>query len=149
VRAWLEQLGPGPADLAFAEGEAAEARGDLARAAEEYKRALAHEPAHADANAGLARVELAMRTGTVDEAALRARLEVSPNDVDTATAVADLEFARGELEAAVERLIGLVRVTEGEDRERVRLRLVELLDTLPIDDPRALKARRLLSAALY
>jgi putative thioredoxin len=149
VRAWLEQLGPTPADLAVAEARAAEERGDLTRAAEEYKRALGHEPANAEATAGLARVELATRTGSVDESGLRARLEKNPADVEAAEAMADLEFARGEVETAVDRLIAVIRVTSDDDRERARLRLIELLDTLPMDDPRALKARRALAAALY
>ena len=149
VRAWLEQLGPTPADLALEEARAAEERGDLARAAEEYKRALGHEPANAEASAGLARVELATRTESVDEAALRQRLEQNPADVEAAEAIADLEFARGEVETAVDRLISVIRATSDEDRERARLRLIELLDTLPVDDPRALKARRALAAALY
>ena len=149
VRSWLDQLGPTPGDLAVEEARAAEERGDLTAAAEGYKRALAHEPANADANAGLARVELALRTGSVDEAGLRAKLEQNPTDVDTAAAIADIEFARGEIEAAVDRLIAVIRATADEDRERARSRLVELLDTLPVDDPRALKARRALAAALY
>ncbi|HJT38294.1 MAG TPA: thioredoxin, partial [Actinomycetota bacterium] len=45
VRQFLEQLGPTPADLAVDEARALESRGELQRAAEEYKRALAHEPA--------------------------------------------------------------------------------------------------------
>jgi putative thioredoxin len=149
VRSWLTQLGPTQGDLAVEEARAAEERGDLEAAADAYKRALAHEPANAEANAGLARVELALRTGSVDEAGLRARLDADPMDVEAAEAVADLEFARGEVEAAVERLISVIRATSDEDRERARTRLVELLDTLPVDDPRALKARRALAAALY
>jgi len=149
VRSWLTQLGPTQGDLAVEEARAAEERGDLEAAADAFKRALAHEPANAEANAGLARVELALRTDSVDENDLRARLKANPTDVDAAAAVADLEFARGEVEAAVERLISVIRATSDEDRERARTRLVELLDTLPVDDPRALKARRALAAALY
>src|SRR5439155_17468038 len=55
VRTWLERLGPTPADLAAEEARAAEDRGDMKRAAEEYRIALSHEPARADAQAGLAR----------------------------------------------------------------------------------------------
>jgi putative thioredoxin len=149
VRAWLEQLGPTPADLAVAEARATEAAGDLKRAAEEYRRALAHEPARADATAGLARVELAMRTESVDEGALRARADENPSDVEAVTAIADLEFALGDVDRAVERLLSLIRATSGDDRERTRARLVELLETLPVDDPRALRARRELANALY
>ena len=149
VRQWLEQLGPTPADLAVEEASALEERGEIQRAAEEYKRALAHEPARADAAAGLARVELAMRTASVDEGELLARAEKDDSDLDAATALADLEFARGDVDAAIDRLLAVVRSTSGDDRERARARLVELLETLPVDDARASRARRELANALY
>jgi putative thioredoxin len=149
VQAWLEQLGPTPADLAAEEARALEERGELQRAAEEYRRALAHEPARTDAAAGLARVELAIRTASVDEDALRARAESDPTDLEATTALADLEFARGDVDAAIDRLLALIRATGGDAREQVRTRLVELLETLPVDDARALRARRELANALY
>ena len=149
VRTFLEQLGPSPADLAVEEARAAEDRGDLARAADEYKRALTHEPARADAHAGLARVELAQRTESVDENALRTRADADPSDAEAAEALADIEFARGDVDSAVNRLISLIRATDGEERDHARARLVELLETLPVDDSRALRARRELANALY
>ena len=149
VLAFLEQLGPTPADLAVEEARAAEDRGDLKRAADEYRIALSHEPARDDAHAGLARVDLAMRTESVDEDALRAKAEENPSDLDAVTALADLEFARGDVDQAVDRLLGLIRATSGDERDLVRARLVELLDTLPVDDARALRARRELANALY
>ena len=149
VRQFLEQLGPTPADLAVEEARAAEERGDLARAADEYKQALAHEPARADAHAGLARVELAQRTEAVDEGALRARANADPSDAEAVEALADLEFARGDVDRAVDRLIALIRGTDGDVRDHARARVVELLETLPVDDPRGLRARRELANALY
>src|SRR5688572_15465287 len=59
VRDWLTQLGPSAADLAYDEGVALEAGGQLDAAAEQYRRALAEAPAHAEATAALNRVELA------------------------------------------------------------------------------------------
>jgi putative thioredoxin len=149
VRQWLTQLGPTPADVAIEEARAAEERGDLAAAEEAYKRALAHEPARAEANAGLARVELAMRTRSADESTLRARIQADPGDVEAAAALADLEFARGEVDSAVDRLLAIIQQADVDARERARSRLVELLDTLAVDDPRALRARRELANALY
>ena len=107
---------------------------------------MAHGPGAA---AGLARVELALRTASVDENELRARGEKDPADVDAATALADLEFARGDVDAAIDRLLAVIRSTSDDDRERVRARLVELLETLPVDDARASRARRELANALY
>jgi putative thioredoxin len=142
VRAWLEQLGPTRGEQLVEQALAAEAH-EPERALDLYKAALAEEPANADARTGVARLELAMRAASADEDSLRAS-----NDPDSIIALADIEFARGEVETAVERLIDLVR-TGGDARERARARLVDLLDTLAPDDPRALKARRELAAALY
>lgn len=149
VRAWLGTLGPTPGEIAAAEGAEAEARGDLATAADAYRRALAHEPANGAARAGLARAELELRAASVDEAAIRARAERDTADVEAAAALADVEFASGEVDAACARLVEAVRRTAGDERERARARLVGLLDTLPPDDPRALRARRDLAAALF
>jgi thioredoxin-like negative regulator of GroEL len=46
-------------------------------------------------------------------------------------------------------LIDVVRGADKQHAERARVRLLELLETLPPDDPRALRARRSLSLALY
>ena len=149
VRRWLEQFGPSPADDAAAEGAEAEARGDTDAAAAAYRRALDLHPGHPEAKAGLARVELGERTSGADEDALRARLAAAPADVDAACALADLEFARGDVEGALGRLVELVRATAGDERDRARVRLLALLDTLPPGDRRAVEARRALSLVLF
>jgi putative thioredoxin len=149
VRAWLAQLGPSPADHSFEKGSELEERGRLEEAARAYRETLDLEPAHPAAKAGLARVELAVRVGSHDEGALRARLETDPTDVAAATALADVEFSSGRIDNALSRLVDLVRVTSGEERERARTHLLNLLDVLPVDDPRALSARRALSLALF
>ncbi|HEX2051822.1 MAG TPA: tetratricopeptide repeat protein [Actinomycetota bacterium] len=149
VRRWLEQFGPSPADEAAAEGAAAEERGDADAAATAYQRALDLHPGHPEATAGLARVELAARTSGADETDLRARVARDPSDVGAVCALADLEFARGDVETALTRLVDVVRATGGDDRERARVRLLALLDTLPPADARAVEARRALSLALF
>jgi putative thioredoxin len=149
VRAWLAQLGPSLGDLAVADGRAAEAAGDLPAAAEHYRRALAHEPAHAEARSALESAELTLRSTGLDEDALRGRLGEDPADLDAAVGLADLEAARGSLEAAFALLLDAVRSTAGDERERARTHLLKLLDTVPADDPRAMAARRSLSLALF
>ncbi|MFN2490863.1 MAG: thioredoxin [Actinomycetota bacterium] len=149
VRAWLDRLGPTPGDLAVEEGRAAEARGDLEAAAESYRRALLEEPAHAEARTALERVELTLRSGGLDEDGLRARLDADPGDVEAAIGLADLEAARGALEAAFNLLLDVVRATAGDERELARKHLLRLLDTIAPDDARAVAARRSLSLALF
>ena len=55
----------------------------------------------------------------------------------------------GQVEAAFDRLVAVVRRTSGEDRNQARVRLLELFETLGNTDPRVLKARRELMAALF
>jgi putative thioredoxin len=149
VRQWLTQLGPSPAEIAIEEAEEASKRGDRAGAIEAYRRALAHEPGNQTAKAGLARAELDQRTGDVDEQALRARLAADPADSEAVTGLSDIEFRRGDVEAATARLIELISELSGDQREAARLHLLELLDTLPPEDSRALEARRALASVLY
>jgi len=149
VRAWLEQLGPTPADLAVEEGEVAEARGDAAAAMEAYRRALTEQPGRAEAKAGLERLELQERLAAVDEAALDARAQADPADIQAVEGLADAAFARGDVDRAAELLIAAVRTGDPDVREQARAHLVRLLDTLAPDDERALRARRSLAAALF
>jgi putative thioredoxin len=149
VRAWLQQLGPSPAYIAVERGLAAERRGEPEDAQGAYEEALTEEPGNDDARRGLARVKLAQRTQAMNESELRRRVEVNPDDLDSVAALADLDTARGDVDTAAGRLIEVIRGGDAEAAERARLHLLELLDTLAADDPRALRARRALSLALY
>ena len=149
VRKWLEGLGPSEGELAIVAAEDAEAAGRLEEARDAYKQTLAAEPGLFAARSGLARVDLALRARDLDEVALGGRAEADPADVDAALGLADLDAAAGRHEKAFARLIETVRVTGGDDREKVRKHLVGLFDTLPADDPRSLSARRDLSMALF
>ena len=146
VRAWLAQLGPGPADIAYDEGAAFEAAGRLDEAAERYRQALAEAPAHADAAAALNRVELAQRAAGLDRSDLERR--AGAGDIDATLDLADLDAQAGDFDAAFGRLVDALRQTAGDDRERIRQRLVALLDVPPPDDPRVGAARRAMANAL-
>ncbi len=147
VRDWLAQLGPNPADIAYDEGTALEAAGQLDAAAERYRRALAEAPAHAEAGAALDRVELAQRAAGLDRSDLERRSEAG--DIDAILDLADFEAQAGEFDAAFGRLVDALRQTSGDDRERIRQRLVALLDVPPPDDPRVSAARRAMASALF
>ena len=149
VRAWLEKLGPSPAELAVERGAAAEQRGEPWDAQRAYEEALVEEPGNEEARRGLSRVKLAQRTEGIDEAALRRRLEAHEDGLDAVLGLSDLEAVRGDIEAAAKRLIDVIRSADKQKAERARIHLLELLETLPPDDPRVLKARRSLSMALY
>lgn len=101
------------------------------------------------ARAGLAQVGLLSRTRDFDLAAVRQAAATDPADVDAQLAVADVDVLGGQVEDAFARLVDTVRVTTGPERERVRVRLVELFDVVGSDDPRVAAARRALASALY
>ncbi|MDQ3982535.1 MAG: tetratricopeptide repeat protein, partial [Actinomycetota bacterium] len=140
VRKWLEGLGPSEGELAIVTAEELEKDGRLDEAREAYEQALTAEPGLFAARSGLARVSLARRARELDAAALSARADADPTDVDAALGVADLDAAAGRHEQAFARLIETIRQTSGDDREKVRKNLLELFDTLPANDPRSLSA---------
>ncbi|MCL2092452.1 MAG: tetratricopeptide repeat protein [Micrococcales bacterium] len=126
------------------------ARDDLDAAREAYDQALRENPRDGEARAGLAQVGLLARTKEVgDPSAARQAAADAPGDVAAQLVVADLDVAGGQVDDAFARLVGLVRVTAGDDRERVRVRLLDLFEVVGGDDPRVVAARRALAAALY
>jgi putative thioredoxin len=124
--------------------------GDLDGAAAGLEQHMRENPGDAEARAGLAPVALLRRLEGLDPAAtLAAATAAAPGDVDAQLPAADVELSTGQAAAAYARLIAVVRVTAGDDRERARERLVELFLLAAPDDADVLKARRDLSFALY
>ena len=63
--------------------------------------------------------------------------------------VADCDVLGGHVEDAFVRLIDVVRVTEGDERDTVREHLIELFSVVGAHDERVQKARRSLMSALF
>ena len=124
-------------------------RDDLAAAADAYAQALRENPRDGMARAGLAQVNLLVRTSGADLAAARAAAAADPRDVDAQLLVADLEVLGGNVDDAFTRLVDLVRVTAGDAREAARVRLIDLFEVVGSGDPRVGPARRALASALY
>lgn len=124
-------------------------RGDYATAIEEYKTAILQDPHDQMAVAGLAQVSLLDRLNgrTADE--IRAAAAAGPQDVQAQLAVADLDISGGHVDDAFGRLLDLVPTVFGEDREALRVRLVEYFELIGSEDPRVVAARRRLASALY
>ncbi|CCH78807.1 putative thioredoxin [Nostocoides japonicum T1-X7] len=123
--------------------------GDLEGAAAAYEQALAENPADAEAEAGLAQVALLRRTATLDLDAARAAAAADPTDIDAALDIADLDLLGGHVEDAFSRLVDLVRTTSGDDRDRVRARLLELFAVVGNHDERVRRGRTALMSALF
>ncbi|WP_084038192.1 tetratricopeptide repeat protein [Demequina sp. NBRC 110053] len=124
-------------------------REDYAAAIDAYDRALRENPKDAEARAGRAQVSLMERSRLADLDAVRRAAADHPDDVDAQLAVADLDVMGGQVEDAFGRLIDLVRRTFGDDRERIRTRLVELFEVVGPTDPRVAQARQSLASALF
>lgn len=124
-------------------------RDDLAAAAAAFEKAVAQDPSDSDAVAGLGQVRLMERTKDVDLQAARTAAADDPSDIGAALQVADLDVLGGHVEDAFTRLIDLVKVTAGEDRDRVREHLVGLFELVGPQDERVRKGRNALMSALF
>ena len=78
-----------------------------------------------------------------------ARADATPDDVDLQFAAADLALATNDIQGALDRLLRTVSRVSGDDRDRVRERLLEYFELLGTDDPRVGPARRQLTRALF
>ena len=136
------------ADPRYAAADEALERGDFAAAREEFDRLLQANPNDGEALAGKAQAGLFARAATLDPQATLAAANGS-DDLNSQLAAADVEMINGQAEAAFGRLIGLVKRLSGEERNEVRVRLLELFETLGNADERVLKARRDLMTALF
>ncbi|NYF97310.1 co-chaperone YbbN [Janibacter cremeus] len=124
-------------------------RDDLDAATAAYEKALAENPKDTDAELGLAQVALMKRTRGVDLQAARAAAAQDPKDIDAALVVADMDVLGGHVEDAFIRLIDLVRVTAGEERDRVKNHLLDLFAVVGNQDERVRKGRTTLMSALF
>jgi len=136
-------------DPRFAAADEAVDAGDYARARDEYDKLVQANPNDAEAVAGRAAVGLLARLDGVDGAAAIAAADADPADLDAQLLAADAEVMTGNPAAGFTRLIGQVRTRAGDERNTVRLRLLELFETQPPEDPALLKARRDLMSALF
>ncbi len=155
-RAGRPASGPGgygagapPVPAAYAEARAAMERGDLDAAARAFEKELAEAPGDQVAKTGLAQVNLIRRVSSYDQARARRDAARHPDDVEAQVRVADIDLASGRIDEALDRLLGVVRRTSGEDREKARAHLVGLFEILPPRDPHVARARSALSALLF
>ncbi|MFT4165086.1 MAG: tetratricopeptide repeat protein [Microlunatus sp.] len=141
-----EEAGPDPR---FADADAALERGDFAGAVAEFDKLLQANPADAEAKVGKAQAGLLARATALDAQVVMLAAASPTAPVAAHLDAADLELASGRVEEAFARLLGQVRARTGAERDQVRVRLLELFETLGNADPRVLKARRDLMTALF
>ena len=136
-------------DPAFAEAQEAMERGDLNAAAAAFEKVLAASPGDPMATMGLRQVELLRRVESYDQASARQDATDNPDDVEAQARVADIDLAMGRIDASFTRLLDVIRVTAGEERDKARKHLLGLFEIFPPRDARVTKARATLSSLLF
>ena len=148
--------GPAPVEPAEpeeteVEREAREAieRGDWAAAEAVYDHAIANSPADDDLKAARNQVRMLARMDGEDPAALLAAADAPGADLDAQLAGADAALALGDVNACLRRALEAVRAHTGEERERARVRVLELFEVIGATAPEVARARRQLATILY
>ncbi|WP_297735022.1 tetratricopeptide repeat protein [Mycobacterium sp.] len=122
--------------------------GDFDGAKESYQAILDANPASAEAKGAIRQIEFLTRA-TAQRPDAVAVADAAPADIEAALAAADVQILNQDVGAAFERLTALVRSTSGDDRTRVRTRLIELFELFDPADPEVVVGRRNLANALY
>lgn len=133
----------------FAKADAALEAGDFAAAVREFDALLKETPGDAEVIAGRAQSALLERSASFDPAAIVERANAHAEDLAAQLDAADLEIIGGRHAEAFERLLGLASQSGPEDRDTIRLRLLELFEVVGRAEPAVVKARRRLAAIIF
>jgi putative thioredoxin len=163
LRRWLDSLisatagklrGPSNSEeAAEVDPELAQARqhleaGDFSAAKQSYQAILDANPGSVEAKAAIRQIDFLTRA-TAQRPDAVAVADAAPGDIEAALAAADVQILNQHVSGAFERLITLVRSTSGDERTRVRTRLIELFELFEPADPEVVAGRRNLANALY
>ena len=122
--------------------------GDFVAAAAAYQAILDGDPGHAEAKGALRQIAFLQRAAAHPPAVVE-NADAAPDDIDAAFAAADVQVISQDPSGAFDRLIALIKRTAGDDRTRVRTRLIELFELFDPADPDVIAGRRKLANALY
>ncbi|MFW0872939.1 co-chaperone YbbN [Rhodococcoides corynebacterioides] len=139
---------PEPEDPRFDAAENALAEGDLAGAEAAFQAIVDAEPQNKQALNGVRQVRFLARTQSLPDDVLE-QADADPADVELGLQAADALLYQQRTEESFARLVDLVRRTAGDDRARVRARLLELFELFDPADPLVVAARRKLASALF
>ncbi|CAM5742083.1 tetratricopeptide repeat protein [Mycolicibacterium aubagnense] len=122
--------------------------GDFDGALAAYQAILDADPAQVEAKGAVQQIAFLQRASAQRPEAVRLA-DASPDDIDLAFAAADVQLFQRDVDGAFNRLIALIKKTSGDDRTRVRTRLIELFELFDPADPQVIAGRRSLANALY
>jgi putative thioredoxin len=134
---------------AYREARDAMEEGDLDAAAAILEKALSDAPGDEVAKSWLTQVNLMRRVSEYDPAAASRAAAERPDDPEAQIRVADLAMASGRTEEAFDRLLGVIKRTSGDDRNKARVHLLELFEIFPPGDPTVKAARTRLATLLF
>ncbi|MDD7581558.1 co-chaperone YbbN [Corynebacterium sp. 32222D000AT] len=124
--------------------------GDFDGAIATYESILAEEPGNQEIKQARDTTLLLKRLSAAGQGVDHiSQADAHPDDIDAQLNAADADVVAGRPEAAFERLIEGMRRTAGEDKDRLKERLLELFGLFDAADPRVLSARTQLASALY
>lgn len=123
--------------------------GDYATAKQEYLNWLKRAPANDYAKLGLAQVELLARIDGLDPVEISKQADLDLGNLELQIQAADCEIAQGDFARASERLIGVIKLTTGDEKKKVRDHLLVLFTLVDPEDPLLAKARQKLASALF
>jgi putative thioredoxin len=113
-----------------------------------YRAILEADPNHAEAKGAIRQLEFLIRA-TSQRPDAPSVADAAPDDIDAAFAAADVEILNRREDSAFDRLTKLVRTTSGDEKTRVRTRLIELFGLFDPSEPAVIAGRRKLANALY
>jgi len=139
---------PEQVDPELAQARAHLDAGDFDAALTAYQGLLDANPNHAEAQGAVRQIGFLQRaTARAPGASIAA--DAAPDDIELAFAAADVDILQQNVGAAFDRLIALIKRTAGDERTKVRTRLIELFDLFDPADPEVIAGRRNLANALY
>ncbi|WP_132993831.1 tetratricopeptide repeat protein [Gordonia zhaorongruii] len=120
--------------------------GDLEGALTAYQAIVAVEPGNTEAASVARNIEFLMRAQEHDPTIIET---AAAGDVDQQLAAADVLLLGQRPEQAFDRIIEVIRVSDGDEKSRARTRLLELFELFDPAEPFVVAARRKLATALY
>ena len=139
---------PEQVDPALAQAREYLDAGDFTAALTAYQALLDADPNHAEAKGAVHQIGFLQRA-TAQRPDAVSVADAAPDDIDAAFAAADVELLQQNVAGAFGRLIGLIKRTAGDERTKVRTRLIELFELFDPTDPEVIAGRRNLANALY
>jgi putative thioredoxin len=123
--------------------------GDYSGAAMAYRNWLQRKPEELMAKIGLAQCELMVRISELDPQDTIKQANQEPASVEKQIKAADIEIAQGQIKSAFDRLINLVRTSDGDAKKLAKEHLLLLFQLVDPSEPDLIRARTELASALF